>query len=317
MGVGIVTMHYIGMSALHASAHMIHAPPYVAASVAVAIAASRAGALARRRPRRAAAADPVGDRVRHCDLRHALHRDGGADACFRTRAARSSAPALSTDLLAIVVAVVAFCVSGIFLLILVPDRARRGRRAGRADAAAAPAQLAPLPVRPLLPATAATAEFGRGSYAPLGGAGGPPRALRAPSAGRARRRARISSRSTTSSRSTPTPTTPISSTGRRSCSARSPIGDVEARLDTDRFVRVHRSHIVNIERVVRLKRRRRQRPGRARGGRPLRGAGQPQPGRLAEVARRRSNGRRRRRHHSQRSQYIADRNSDPADCVNA
>ena len=33
-----------------------------------------------------------------------------------------------------------------------------------------------------------------------------------------------------------------------------PISDVEARLDTSRFVRVHRSHIVNIERVVRMKR---------------------------------------------------------------
>ena len=33
-----------------------------------------------------------------------------------------------------------------------------------------------------------------------------------------------------------------------------PISDVEARLDTTRFLRVHRSHIVNIERVVRLKR---------------------------------------------------------------
>src|SRR6185295_7215027 len=33
-----------------------------------------------------------------------------------------------------------------------------------------------------------------------------------------------------------------------------PISDVETRLDTSRFARVHRSHIVNIERVVRLKR---------------------------------------------------------------
>ena len=40
-------------------------------------------------------------------------------------AAPSSAPALSTDLLAIVVAIVAFVVSGIFLLTLVPDRSRR------------------------------------------------------------------------------------------------------------------------------------------------------------------------------------------------
>ena len=51
--------------------------------------------------------------------------------------ASSGAPALSTDLLAIVVAVVAFGVSGIFFLLLLPDssraaaKARRGRR-GRA-----------------------------------------------------------------------------------------------------------------------------------------------------------------------------------------
>src|SRR3954470_5159038 len=40
MGVGIFSMHYIGMAALHASAHMTHAPAYVAASMAVAIGAS-------------------------------------------------------------------------------------------------------------------------------------------------------------------------------------------------------------------------------------------------------------------------------------
>src|SRR5215813_4934264 len=40
MGVGIATMHYIGMTALHASAHLQHAPAYVVASVAVAIATS-------------------------------------------------------------------------------------------------------------------------------------------------------------------------------------------------------------------------------------------------------------------------------------
>ena len=42
------------------------------------------------------------------------------------------APALSTDLLAIVVAVVAFGVSGIFLLALVPDR-RAAKRWANAD----------------------------------------------------------------------------------------------------------------------------------------------------------------------------------------
>src|SRR5271169_963280 len=40
MGGGIFTMHYLGMSALDASTHMIHNPIYVAASMAIAIAAS-------------------------------------------------------------------------------------------------------------------------------------------------------------------------------------------------------------------------------------------------------------------------------------
>src|SRR5215468_12349592 len=40
MGAGIFSMHYIGMAALHASATMLHAPAYVAASMAVAIGAS-------------------------------------------------------------------------------------------------------------------------------------------------------------------------------------------------------------------------------------------------------------------------------------
>src|SRR5580692_11139635 len=40
MGGGIFAMHYLGMSALDASTHMIHNPIYVAASMAIAIAAS-------------------------------------------------------------------------------------------------------------------------------------------------------------------------------------------------------------------------------------------------------------------------------------
>ena len=40
MGVGIASMHYIGMLALHASAHMMHNPVYVLASVLIAVLAS-------------------------------------------------------------------------------------------------------------------------------------------------------------------------------------------------------------------------------------------------------------------------------------
>ena len=117
------------MAALHASAHMHARADFVAASMAVAIAAPGL-ALWLAAGRRAAAADPVGHCLRLCDLRHALHGDGGPDGS-RTRR-RPSAPALSTDLLAIVVAVVAFSVSGIFLLLLVPDRARQPTAAAAA-----------------------------------------------------------------------------------------------------------------------------------------------------------------------------------------
>src|SRR5712671_354846 len=40
MGGGIVSMHYVGMSALHASAHLQHAVFFVIASIVIAIAAS-------------------------------------------------------------------------------------------------------------------------------------------------------------------------------------------------------------------------------------------------------------------------------------
>src|SRR5262249_42755182 len=86
-------------------------------------------------------------------------------------AAAATAPALSSDLLAIVVSVAAFCMSGIFLLFLVPDRSLEVSEPAE-DAGLYPA------VAAVSAAAAAngsnTAELGRGTYGPLGGAGGPP-----------------------------------------------------------------------------------------------------------------------------------------------
>ena len=72
------SMHYIGMSALHASAHMHHAVFFVVASIVGRDRRVRPGALARGRTWRAAAAAALGDRARCRDLGHALHRDGRA-----------------------------------------------------------------------------------------------------------------------------------------------------------------------------------------------------------------------------------------------
>jgi PAS domain S-box-containing protein len=117
MGGGIFAMHYIGMSALSASAHMIHNRYYVAASMAIAIAASglalRLATGRGRRPPLILSAIALGVAV------SGMHYTAMAGLTLLPYpGAAAGAPALSTDLLAIIVAIVAFCVSGIFLLIL-------------------------------------------------------------------------------------------------------------------------------------------------------------------------------------------------------
>src|SRR5580704_10125517 len=117
MGGGIFAMHYIGMSALSDSAYMIHDPYYVAASMAIAIAASglalwlatgRGG-----RPPLILSAIALGVAV------SGMHYTAMAGLTLLPHpGAAAGTPALSTDLLAIIVVIVAFCVSGIFLLIL-------------------------------------------------------------------------------------------------------------------------------------------------------------------------------------------------------
>ena len=134
MGLGIASMHYIGMTALHASAHMTHSPGLVIASIAIAIAASglalrlATGSIGRPPLLLSAAALGIAIAGMH-------YTAMGAVSIFPHTHSPSSAPALSADLLAIIVAVVAFVVSGLFLLILVPDRDARPVRAMGAPSA--------------------------------------------------------------------------------------------------------------------------------------------------------------------------------------
>src|SRR4030081_530372 len=125
MGVGIASMHYVGMRAIHASMHMNHASSFVVASFVVAIAAS---ALAiwlafgtTRRPPLLICATVLGLAI------SGMHYTAMVGLSLHPNAAasRPSHPsiAISTELLAIVVAVVAFVVSGLFMLTLVPDGA--------------------------------------------------------------------------------------------------------------------------------------------------------------------------------------------------
>jgi diguanylate cyclase len=121
MGGSIFTMHYIGMSALHTSAHIIHAPAFVAASMAITIAAS---ALALWLATGRAAGSPlVLTAIAFGIAVSGMHYTAmeGVTLFPLANVSSSGAPALSTDLLAIVVAVVGFCVSAIFFLVLVPE----------------------------------------------------------------------------------------------------------------------------------------------------------------------------------------------------
>jgi len=247
MGGGIATMHYIGMTALHASAHISHAPLLVVASVAVGIAASGlalwlAGGRGRHPPL-LLSASALGMAIAGM---HYTAMAGLTLVPFEERPA--GAPVLSTDLLAIVVAIVAFIVSGIFLLTLVPDRSQLGTDAAE-ERVASPDQN----VGGEKGAAGNGVDVGQGTFGPLGGAGGPPRRI---------------AQQLPVERDGGTHFVPVDDVvaihanahytyifdGKTNLFCSLPIGVVESRLDPRRFVRVHRSHIVAIDRIVGLKR---------------------------------------------------------------
>ena len=241
-GGGIATMHYIGMSALHASAHLRHDPAFVTASVAIAIGASGLALwLADRRgtrPPLVISAMAFGTAIA------GMHYTAMAGlTVFPHTSPVSSAPALSTDLLAIVVAIVAFLMSAVFLLLLVPDRSLAP---AHDEAALAPAIDREAPAARPAAALDAAPETQQATHLPP----------------------RLAAAHLPVERDGATYFIPVDDivavhanahytyvfdgTAKLFCTLA--IGDVEARLDGARFMRVHRSHIVNIDRVAGLKR---------------------------------------------------------------
>ena len=246
MGGGIFSMHYIGMSALNASTYMEHDRVFVASSMAIAIAASglalwlatgRGG-----RPPLILSAVAFGIAV------SGMHYTAMAGVTlYPFVTVPSGAPALSTDLLAIVVAIVAFCISGIFFLLLLPDSSRSvaqpvaivegiGMAAAPSDALAGDAGKGGHP------------EFGHGTYAPLGGAGTARRFARHLPIERDGSTHFVAVEDVVAVHANAHYTYIFDGNDKLFCPLA--IGDVESRLDNSRFVRVHRSHIVNIDRVV-------------------------------------------------------------------
>ena len=131
MGLGITVMHYVGMIALHSSARLTYDPAYVVVSFVIAVTASGLALWlafsANRRPPLFLCATFLGCAV------SGMHYTAmeGTTFDFSCATPITSTSFISSDTLAVIVSVVAFAVSGIFMLTLVPKRMDRHRN--RAD----------------------------------------------------------------------------------------------------------------------------------------------------------------------------------------
>lgn len=122
MGLGITAMHYVGMIALHSSAQLTYAPAYVIVSFVIAVTASGLALWlafsADRRPPLLLCATFLGCAV------SGMHYSAmeGTTFDFSLATPLTSTSFISSDTLAAIVSIVAFAVSGIFMLTLVPKR---------------------------------------------------------------------------------------------------------------------------------------------------------------------------------------------------
>jgi diguanylate cyclase len=232
MGAGIVTMHFVGMSALTGTLHQHHDQGYMAASALIAVAVS-GGVLwlivtRRRHPPVALSAAGFGLAVSGMHYTAMAGMAVTADA-----AAPAEGLVMSAGSLAIIVAILAFTISGCFLLFLVPEP--REKAAAPADeatgplAAGLPAALAPPANRnaPLLGALPVERE-GTRTTIPVGEV----------------RSIQANAHYT------------LVFDGRREYLSPWSISEAETQLDSQSFMRVHRSHLVALSHVRALRRER-------------------------------------------------------------
>lgn len=124
MGLGITTMHYVGMIAVHSVMHLTHDPAYAIASIAIAIAASGLtlwlAFSADRRPPLFLCALVFGCAV------SGMHYTAmvGTTLHMATAQAATAKSLISSDILATIVSVVACSISAVFMLALVPAGAK-------------------------------------------------------------------------------------------------------------------------------------------------------------------------------------------------
>ena len=240
MGLGISSMHYVGMSAVHLAGPTHQETPFVFASVAVSIAASAFALWALdSRPtqiRVALGALALGLAISgmHYTAMAGMRLD---PQCFDVARFVGAESSLSRNTLALLTTLVAFGVSGAFLLSLVPDRAA---------AAVVPSHtIATAPASP--PASAPQSE--------LIASGAPPLTLSRPATIRVEQDGRwreIVSDEIFAVRANAHYTYIYDGEQEYFCNLS--ISAIESRLDPALFLRVHRSHIVAVRRIARVKR---------------------------------------------------------------
>ncbi|MBO6758644.1 MAG: LytTR family transcriptional regulator DNA-binding domain-containing protein [Roseibium sp.] len=274
MGSGISIMHYLGMYALHESLHMSHDLIYVFASFLISINAAGLALWlvfgAGRRPPVVISAVVLALAIA------SMHYTAMAGLqVMPVGPADVTAPAVSPGILAIVVAIVAFVVSGLFLLALVPDQS------GQRDVETPSGRTGDLNRWQVAQDILARSDEEPKSGAGAAGAGGAPAGPSSPAVAGDKRPAGLQAApgERSAGRSAELRTLPIERDGTkghvpaheivaiqadahytrvydgtRALFCPLAISEAERRLDPKLFTRVHRSHIVNLARVSGYKR---------------------------------------------------------------
>jgi diguanylate cyclase len=240
MGLGVCAMHYEGISAIHLAGPTTQEPAFVVASVAVSIAASALALWVLDAPptrsRLFLAATGLGLAISgmHYTAMAGMRLD---PLCYDVSHFVEAASALSRNTLALLATLVAFGVSGAFLLSLVPDRAGSG----------SPTSIA---IGPTSADVGASAPHGEATLASVELA--PPakaNVLRVEKDGRAHE---IACDAIFAVRADAHYTHIHDGEQEYFCTLS--ISAVEARLDPKLFQRVHRSHILAVHRIAKVKR---------------------------------------------------------------
>ncbi|QDW36751.1 carbon monoxide dehydrogenase [Bradyrhizobium sp. KBS0727] len=248
LGVGIASMHYVGMHGLSGDFAMTHDNAVVALSVAIAIAAAYGGLrtfLARQggvQLALSAVAFGVAVSGMHYTAMAGMNLVSPSEGAHH----HIEGLAASSQMLSLVVALLCFVIAAGFLLSLVPDPRNK---VGVTAAGATPQAVSLVTEIPSADAGAASTSP-RMRPTPLGGIGQPPRAAPAPRmpVEGADGTHFIDSADVRSVRADAHYTKVHDGTRERMCPWS--ISEAEAQLDPGLFVRVHRSHIVAIPHVT-------------------------------------------------------------------